>query len=288
MITTPGGKLGTYSSKVSWPKVRSHLTNHEKSFCRACRKRIPLPTRGRVLGGFLRLGLSARTGHYRETGEGGGWNQPGLPQRSPTSRDATLAKDGPQDQSDHGEPDSPSEERHCHDAILGGIEPITGCSFGECSASASAVWVQISSRRGETSCVCNTTLGYDAGVGVVAWTDVCQLQLSADEPLPTLSSCLGFSCGVLERCRLDGPCTAATLLARPPVALETGLHSTLRGLQIRCKRRVGRYEAIGYVHCVLPRSQQNTLVTSTLHPHKLFSRELIFPASSRTSKSIPS
>lgn len=117
--------------------------------------------------------------------------------------------------------------------------------------------------------VCNTTLGYDAGVGVVAWTDVCQLQLSADEPLPTLSSCLGFSCGVLERCRLDGPCTAATLLARPPVALETGLHSTLRGLQIRCKRRVGRYEAIGYVHCVLPRSQQNTLVTSTLHLDKL-------------------
>lgn len=167
-MTTPGGRLGTYSSKVSWPKMRSHLTNHEKSFWRACRNRIPLPTRGNVLGGFLRLGLSARTIHYTERngkeGGRGGWNQPVLLQWSSTSRDATLAEDGAQDQSDHSKSDGPSEERHCHDAILGGIEPIPGYSWVSAVQMQSAVWCRSAhgeARRHDVSVTQH--FGYDAG-----------------------------------------------------------------------------------------------------------------------------
>lgn len=52
-MTTPGGSVGTEMANVSWPKMRSHLTNHAKSFWRAWRKSRPLPTNGSVFGGVL-------------------------------------------------------------------------------------------------------------------------------------------------------------------------------------------------------------------------------------------
>lgn len=70
---------------------------------------MPLPTRGSVLGGFLRLGFVSEGGSLQKNGKiEEGWSQPVLPQGSPTSRDATLAEGRPQDQSDQGDSDNPS------------------------------------------------------------------------------------------------------------------------------------------------------------------------------------
>lgn len=53
LMITPGGRVGTDISSVSYPVWRSHLTNHENSFWRACKNTRPLPARGSVSGAFL-------------------------------------------------------------------------------------------------------------------------------------------------------------------------------------------------------------------------------------------
>lgn len=278
-MTTPGGRLGTYSSKVSWPKMRSHLTNHEKSFCRACRNRIPLPTRGNVLGGFLRLGLSARTTHYTESNgkeEVGIGISPSYFNGAPPLVMPLLLRTERRIRATTAIPTAQVRNDIVTTRYSLGLSPFPGFSWVSAVQVQSAVWYRSAhgdARRHDVSVTPHSaTMQVGVGREGMELIDVCQLQLSADpgatvaisEGGPSTPAAWDLSCGVLERCRLGGPCAAATLLARPPVSLETSLHSTFRDVNRSDARgALVTGKPLGYVLCFLPR--HNKIPSSPLN-----------------------